>query len=96
MAQCRAALRPDGLFLAALLGGETLQAGAAQGPAWPVNAHCTTPVTPTAAHDAIPEMGSPKWHTVWLTCTCEAKPVCIVLCRAVPCCVYPLHHRSFA
>lgn len=28
MAQCRFALRPDGLFLAAMLGGDTLQVGA--------------------------------------------------------------------
>ena len=31
MAQCRAALVPDGLFLAALLGGDTLQVGGRAG-----------------------------------------------------------------
>jgi hypothetical protein len=29
MAQCRLALKPDGLFLAAMFGGETLQVGGA-------------------------------------------------------------------
>ncbi len=60
MAQCRAALVPDGLFLAALLGGDTLQVGAALGGVQ--FKKCTASNPPS--HTSRSQCG--KEHCVWV------------------------------